>query len=97
MTSKDGIAQWSKLYGRQITEEDYQEICDNLSGFFGLLHEGNKGMYKDRLADIRNKLQPAVTVLESLKQGKSASSEMIDAALNDLGDILKLIDRDEVI
>lgn len=31
--------QWFKLCGRQITKEEYREICGNLSGFFKLLHE----------------------------------------------------------
>ncbi|MFC1708448.1 hypothetical protein ACFL2J_00110 [Candidatus Omnitrophota bacterium] len=33
------IDQWSKLYGRLITEEEYSEIRDNLSGFFKVLQE----------------------------------------------------------
>jgi len=33
------LYQWSKLYGRQIAEGEYREICDNLSGFFKILHE----------------------------------------------------------
>jgi hypothetical protein len=28
--------------GRQISEEEYREICDNLSGFFKMLHEWKK-------------------------------------------------------
>jgi len=39
---KENIAEWSKLYGRQITEEEYREICDNLYNFFTLLHEADK-------------------------------------------------------
>jgi len=31
------IQAWSELYGRQITEEEYREICDNLKGFFDIL------------------------------------------------------------
>jgi len=39
MTKQEQIDGWSKLYGRQITEEEYREICDNLSGFFNTLYE----------------------------------------------------------
>jgi len=39
MTKQEQIDQCPKLYGRQITEEEYREICDNLSGFFKTLHE----------------------------------------------------------
>jgi len=42
MVKKEQIDQWSKLYGRQITEEEYKEICNNLSGFFKTLHEWDK-------------------------------------------------------
>jgi hypothetical protein len=42
LTKQEQVDQWSKLYGRQITEEEYREICDNLSGFFKLLHEWDK-------------------------------------------------------
>jgi hypothetical protein len=31
ISEQEQIDQWSKLYGRQITEEEYWEICDNLS------------------------------------------------------------------
>jgi len=36
------IKAWSRLYGRQITEEEYREICDNLNGFFRVLFEWDK-------------------------------------------------------
>lgn len=42
MDKQEQIKVWSKLYGRQITEEEYREICDNLSGCFKLLREWNK-------------------------------------------------------
>ena len=42
MTKQEQINRWSKLYGRQITEEEYREIRNNLSGFFGVLYEWNK-------------------------------------------------------
>jgi hypothetical protein len=35
-----------KLYGRQITEEEYREGCDNLSGFFKILRECNREKYE---------------------------------------------------
>jgi len=34
---ENGIAEWSKLYGRQISETEYDAICKNLGGFFGTL------------------------------------------------------------
>lgn len=39
MTQQEQIEQWSKFYGRQITEEEYRQIGDNLRGYFKLLHE----------------------------------------------------------
>ena len=42
VTKQEQIDQWSKLYGRQITEEEYKQIGDNLSGFFVTLHEWDK-------------------------------------------------------
>jgi hypothetical protein len=42
MTRREQIEQWSKLYGRQITKEEYREICDNLSKFFEILHKWDK-------------------------------------------------------
>lgn len=37
--SNDGINEWSRLYGRPITEDEYSEICQNLSGFVEILHQ----------------------------------------------------------
>lgn len=42
MTKQEQIDRWSKLYGRRITEEDYRQIGDNLSGFFKILREWDK-------------------------------------------------------
>jgi hypothetical protein len=42
MTKQEQIDGWFRLYGRQITEEEYREICDNLSGFFRILKELNE-------------------------------------------------------
>jgi len=39
---KDGMAEWSQVYGRQITEEEYREISSNLYDFFTLLHRWDK-------------------------------------------------------
>lgn len=36
---KEEIAGWSKLYGRPISEAEYEEICHNLHGFFTTLKE----------------------------------------------------------
>ena len=33
------IENWSKLYGKPISKEDYKEICHNLNGFFTTLKE----------------------------------------------------------
>ena len=37
MDKQSQINEWSRLYGRQITEEEYREICDNLKAYFELL------------------------------------------------------------
>ena len=42
MDKESQIKEWSRLYGRQITEEEYKEISDNLRGFFDILHTWNK-------------------------------------------------------
>ena len=42
MDKQSQIKEGSRLYGRQITEEEYREICDNLKGFFDTLHEWDK-------------------------------------------------------
>lgn len=42
MDKQEQIKEWSRLYGRQITEEEYREICGNLKGLFGILSEWNK-------------------------------------------------------
>ena len=38
---KQEIQEWAKLYGRKITDEEYNEICYNLNGFFSTLKEWN--------------------------------------------------------
>lgn len=38
---------WSRLYRRQITEKEYKEICDNLSGFFKMLYAWDKERMND--------------------------------------------------
>lgn len=42
MDKQDQIKEWSQLYGRQITEEEYCEICDNLKRYFELLIEADR-------------------------------------------------------
>jgi len=42
-------------------------------------------------AEIRNKLQAAITSLESLKAGKKVSDKLIETALKDLEKIVKTI------
>ena len=39
MNNQKQIEEWSKLYARQMTEEEYIEIRDNLAAYFELLHE----------------------------------------------------------
>ncbi|MCX5698640.1 MAG: hypothetical protein NTX01_02950 [Candidatus Omnitrophica bacterium] len=41
-SKKEQIKKWSELYGRQISEEEYEKISRNLGGFFGLLDEWKK-------------------------------------------------------
>jgi hypothetical protein len=36
---EEQIENWSKLYGKAISEEEYKEICRNLEGFFSTLRE----------------------------------------------------------
>lgn len=47
MTKQEQIDRWSKLYGKQITEEDYKQICNNLSGLFKTLYEWDKKEVKN--------------------------------------------------
>lgn len=43
------IDQWSKFYDRQISEEEYKEICDNLRECFNTLQEwGREGAESDK-------------------------------------------------
>jgi len=42
MSKQEEIAKWSKLYGRQISEHEYDEICQNLGGYFDLLNEWDR-------------------------------------------------------
>ncbi len=42
MTKEEGLAFWSKKYGRPISDEEYREICDNLYNFFSILDELDK-------------------------------------------------------
>jgi len=42
MTKQEQIDQCPKLYGRQITEEEYRQICSNLDGFFCTLEKWDK-------------------------------------------------------
>lgn len=44
------INEWSRLYGRQITEKEYREVCDNLKCFFEILHE-----WDNRREEISNR------------------------------------------
>lgn len=42
MNNQIQIEEWSRLYGRQITEEEYRQICGNLDGFIGILKKWDK-------------------------------------------------------
>lgn len=39
LTKQQQIQEWSKLYGRPISEEEFTEICTNISGFFTTLKQ----------------------------------------------------------
>lgn len=41
MDKQQQIQEWSKLYGKPISESEYAEICHNLNGFFTTLKEWN--------------------------------------------------------
>lgn len=53
-------------------------------------------MNNESKADIRNKLQVAVTALESIKKDKSISKMMVDSALRDLEKVLEIIGQEEI-
>jgi len=42
MDKREQIKDWSRLYGRQITEEEYREITINLTGLFKILQEWDR-------------------------------------------------------
>ena len=42
MNKQAQTKEWSRLYGRQITEEEYRQIRNNLEGFFDILHDWDK-------------------------------------------------------
>jgi len=39
LTKQQQIQEWSKLYDKPISEEEFAEICQNLNGFFTTLKE----------------------------------------------------------
>lgn len=39
LTKQQQIQEWSKLYDRPISDEEFAEICANLNGFFTTLKE----------------------------------------------------------
>ena len=47
MDTQEQIKNWSRLYGKPISETEYKEICDNLYGFFSVLHEWDSAEKKD--------------------------------------------------
>ena len=42
INKQEQIDKWSKLYSRQISEEEYKQIHNNLNGFFELLNKWDK-------------------------------------------------------
>jgi chemotaxis regulatin CheY-phosphate phosphatase CheZ len=36
---QEQIEKWNRLYGHQISENEYTELCTNLNGFFTILKE----------------------------------------------------------
>jgi hypothetical protein len=65
------------------------EIIENSRG--GLFRD----MSADRAmkADIRNKLQAALTVLELLSEGKEVTKELIEIAKRDLDETIRILER----
>lgn len=63
MGHKEQTENWSKLYGKPISETEYKEICDNLYGFFSVLHKWDEAEKKsaknERNSDNRNKYIPS--------------------------------------
>ena len=52
-SKEEQIKLWSQLYGRQVSEEEYEKLCRNFGGFFGLLEEWDK-----RKAEKKKKGRP---------------------------------------
>ena len=48
---------------------------------------------KDISADIRNKLQVAITVLESLEQEKKIPKHLVEKGICDLKEVLNILDN----
>lgn len=60
MNNQTQRRRWEKLYDRKpVSEQDYREICDNLWGFFSVLHEWNEAERKsnenERSSDNRGR------------------------------------------
>jgi hypothetical protein len=51
--TKNEIQSWSKLYGKEISIDDYSEIYRNIDGFISLLKTWDD-KEKTRLADERD-------------------------------------------
>ena len=39
MDKQQQIQEWTRLYGRPISEDEFKEICANLNGFFTTLKQ----------------------------------------------------------
>ena len=66
MHTKNQIQNWSRHYGKPISETEYKEIYDNLWGFFSVLKEWSdkeekKSNENERNIDNRNKHIPSQT------------------------------------
>lgn len=60
LTKQQQIQEWSKLYGRSISDEELAEINANLNGFFTTLKEWDdeERMSQDGNKSLRNTNSP---------------------------------------
>jgi len=58
LTKKQQIQNWKNLYDKQISEQEFAEICDSLNGFFTTLkqwdEEERTKLENERLSNIGN-------------------------------------------
>lgn len=60
-TKQEQIQEWSRLYGKTISDEEYKGICDNLNKFFSTLKQWSdddermlkeNGQNNDQISDV---------------------------------------------